>query len=87
IMRKPAPDLIDVDADGKNAPTGLNSPNNQRNPKVIDIGTAPSSQNSGKNGKNGVSSDEGATIQFDPDKLAREGETVEKGKSKKKKKK
>jgi YidC/Oxa1 family membrane protein insertase len=87
IMRKPAPDLIDVDANGKNAPTGLNNPNNQRNPKVIDIGTAPSSQNSGKNGKNGVSSDEGATIQFDPDKLAKEGETVEKGKSKKKKKK
>ena len=79
IMRQPAPDLIDPDAANKKG-----AGNKSGNPKVIDIGSAPAN---GKN--NGSNSDNGAKLKFDPDQLAdrKEGETVEKGKSKKKKKK
>lgn len=101
VMRSPAPDLIDPDGPQAGGPGGPGSSSgpiagpsvgkgnaNKGGGKgqVIDIGTAPTPEENG-NGKK--DKEEGATIKFDSDKLdgRKDFETMEQGKSKKKKKK
>lgn len=90
LMQQPAPDLIDPDApDAKPAPGGPvpgtipPAAKKQGSSKVVDIDLTP------KEDKNGKTEDAGAKININKDKLTGEtaGQTVEKGKSKKKKKK
>lgn len=103
VMRSPAPDLIDPDGPQAGGPVGPSSGGNpivgqgpgKGNPikgggggkgQIIDIGTAPTPEENG-NGKK--DNEKGATIKFDSDKLdgRKDFETMEQGKSKKKKKK